>query len=146
MAFNLERPDLKPLAKNLIDMVEQAMVSDSGVPMLKLVEMFGIELDDDERRRLRGRGDIRINSRGDALNEGAEEVFSGAVINIHLPRTLKGTVTRERGGFVLSFADDKNGIVARKGFVKAMVRALKVYPEKADLEMSNSLFTLHFTW
>jgi hypothetical protein len=85
MAFNLVRPELEPLAKNLIEMIHDALA-------------------------------------------------------------LRGHVHRQGAGFVLSFSDNKNGIEAKKGFVKAMVKSLTVMPERADLEMSNSMFTLHFTW
>ena len=122
------------------------MEGGEGVPMLKLVEMFGIELDDDERKRLTERGSIEVSADGAAVNTGPKEVFTGTLVNIHMPATLKGHVVPEGGGFVLTFDSDKNGIVARKGFVKAMVRSLTVLPDKADLEMSNNMFTLHFRW
>jgi len=146
MAFTLERPDLKPLANDLIRLILASMGGGVGVPMVKLVEMFGIELDADERKRLTDRGAIDVDADGAAVNTGPKEVFTGTLVNIHLPATLKGHVTPEDGGFVLTFDSDDNGIVARKGFVKAMVRSLKVLPDKADLEMSNSMFTLHFRW
>ncbi len=146
MAFNLERPDLKPLAQDLIDVVRRAVTSGSEVPLLQVVELFGIELSEAERERLRRRGSIRIDGEGEAVNEGEEEVFSGSLVNIRLPRTLRGRVRLEGGGFVLDFAEGREGIAAKRGFVKATVRALKVYPDRADLEMSNKLFTLHFTW
>ena len=146
MAFTLERPDLKPLAHDLIRMILGSMEGGEGVPMLKLVEMFGIELDDDERRRLTERGAIEVAGDGAAINTGPKEVFTGTLVNIHMPSTLTGHVEPRDGGFVLTFGADKNGIVARKGFVKAMVRSLTVLPDRADLEMSNSMFTLHFRW
>jgi hypothetical protein len=146
MAFNLVRPELEPLAKNLIEMIHDALENGGGVPMLKVVEMFGIELDADERRRLTARGDIHIATDGAAVNEGPDETFKGSLVNIHLPKALRGHVHRQGAGFVLSFSDNKNGIEAKKGFVKAMVKSLTVMPERADLEMSNSMFTLHFTW
>jgi len=146
MAFTLERPDLKPLANDLIRLILASMEGGDGVPMLKLVEMFGIELDADERERLDERGTIDVDTDGAAVNTGPKEVFTGTLVNIHMPATLKGHVTPKDGGFELKFDSDSNGIVARKGFVKAMVRSLTVVPEKADLEMSNSMFTLHFRW
>ena len=144
MATTLHRPELGPVASELIDLVQSAVRGD-GLPLLQVIELFGVELNPRERTYLQARGAIRIAESGAAENQGAPGSIEGALVNVKLPRRLTGRLLQRDDGFSLRF-DPGWAPQLAKGPIRAEVLTLTVGASAAELEVGRRMFNLRFTW
>ena len=144
MSTTLHRPELGPIAGELVDLVQSAATGD-GIPLLQVIELFGVALNARERAYLQKRGAIRITPSGAAENQGAPGTIEGALVNVKLPRVLTGRLLQRTGGFSLRF-DPGGAPRLNKGPIRAEVRALTVGANSAELDVGRRIFNLRFTW
>ena len=144
MATSLHRPELGPIAGELVRLVQSAATG-GGLPLLQVIELFGVELDAREHAYLSPRGAIRVAPGGGAVNRGTPGTIEGSLVNVRLPGRLAGRLLQRPGGFSLIF---QKGWAPRltKGPIRAEVRSLTVGANTAELDVGRRMFNLRFTW
>lgn len=105
------RPELREPVLELIHRVfGEHAGGEFAIPLAEMFEAFGLSLRESEWKKLRGRGKVRFNPRGESQGEfsnkgRAQELATGEGLTLVVPETLSGTYVTTRTSLTLKFAE-----------------------------------------
>ena len=149
MATTVHRPELGTVANDLIDLVHREAPVGGGVPLLRLVELFGFELSPQICQAIEERGAVCFepdgDGRGGSVNVGPAQTFKTPLVQLLLPATIRGRFVLSDDGFALSFEPGAT-IGLKKLLLQASIRSFELTRTRGALGINGPLPDIAFTW